>query len=214
MSSHQHRTSLGLVLHTLEPSAASVLTSLIVSIVLVLGHVVIISLHTGTIWPSYLGGYFAVYYTNYVVQPLLSFFNLGVVGVAERALIWSIIGGSLYALLEYAFHTIKGFYKTETSVQVVNSKIVRHLGQRSLIVHFIWRLVVGALAALFVYLALPFARYALHLDQRIVSGPTVATTIEDLARAIGIWLVLFQIAIILIRLYTFRTRLFGETNYN
>jgi hypothetical protein len=211
MDSHKEYSTPRLFIYILSPSFASIVGGLLAATLIVLVHIISISLDTGTILPAYLDGYFATYYTNYVVQPLLSFFHLGIIGVMESVILWSIVGGCIYAIGEYLFYAIKNLYKTETSVQIINNRRVRHPQQWSLITHIIWRLVVGACVALFVFLALPFARYALHLDYQVAAGTLTRLTTEDFLIAVIIWWVIIYLSIIFIRLYTFHTRLFRES---
>lgn len=180
------------------------------SILLITVHIIYLSLHIGTIWPNYANGYFAAYYTNYVVQPLLNFFQLGMVNVGLSVLAWSIVGGGLYAIVEIVIASFRSDYKNETSLQIVNNRLVAHPQHRYLLTKLIWRLVVGGIIVIFIFIALPFTRLALHLDYKIVADNTLTSTLSDLATAFVIWLVLINLGIILLRLYVRRSRLFGS----
>lgn len=180
------------------------------SILLITVHIIYLSLHIGTIWPDYANGYFAAYYTNYVVQPLLNFFQLGIVNVGLSILVWSIIGGGLYALVEIAIASFRSDYKNETSLQIVNNRLVAHPQHRYLLTKLIWRLVVGGIIVLFLYIALPFARLALHLDYKVVADNTLTSTVADLAAGFLVWFVLINLGVILLRLYVRRSRLLGN----
>ena len=207
-SSNRH-----LVWRTLTPTLTGVLFSFVASGLIIAGHIIYISLRAGTIWPSYINGSFATYYTNHVVQPLLTFFNSGTTGVVESIVFWAVVGSLIFELLEFVWRLLKNVYKTESRVQVVDNKIVKHPEQRSLIVHAVWRLVFGIVIVGLIYLAIPLGRYALHLDYDVSSGVGLITTLYDLGKSLICWLLIINLSIILLRFYTFRTRLLGDTLY-
>ena len=193
----------------LTPSLASLGLGLGLGLVVVVGHVVYISLHSGTIWINYQGGYFAAYYTNYVVQPLLTVFQSDLANRAGSVLVWSIIGGGLYALGEYLVSLLRSWYKQETSLQVVNNHLVFHPQQTGLVIQALWRLIVGVIIAILWYLLLPVAHYALRLDYKIAVQNRAWATLQEFGLAVFIWFIIVNLAVILLRLYSGRVRLSG-----
>jgi hypothetical protein len=200
-------------LRTLTPTLAGVLFSFVAGGLIIVGHIIDISLRAGTIWPSYINGSFATYYTNHVVQPLLTFFNSGTAGTVESIIFWAVAGSLIFELLEFIWRLFRNVYKAESGVQVVDSKIVKHPEQWSMIVHAIWRLAFGIVIVGLIYLAIPLARYALHLDYGVAAGVGIKTTLYDLGKSLICWLLIINPSIILLRFYTFRTRLLGDTHY-
>ena len=158
-------------------------------------------------------GSLATFYTNHVVQPLLTFFNSGTAGIIESIVFWAMVGSLVFELLEYVWRLLHNVYKTESNVQVVDSKIVKHPEQRNLIIHAIWRLGFGIVIVGFIYLAIPLARYALHLDYGVAAGVGLKSTLYDLGKSLVVWVLIINLSIILLRFYTFRTRLLGDTLY-
>ncbi len=213
MDKPQRYSTTRLVLHTLTPSSIGFLFSLVASGIIVIGHIVFISLRTGTIWLSYSNGYFATYYTNHVVQPLLTFFNSGTAGIIESIVFWAIAGSLIFELLKFVWRLFRNVYETESSVRVSDGKLIEHPGQRSMIVHAIWRLTFGILIVGLIYIAIPLVHYAFHLDYSVTAGIGVKITLYDLGKSLVCWLLIINLFIILLRFYTFRTRLLGNVLY-
>ena len=199
----------------LLPSWASFFACTLTAFCLIVLHLVSISINMGTILPNILDGAWAITYTNTIVQPLATFLNAPLFGDGLVIIIWGVCGLVLYTVLEIIVHSIQAWRTTERDIQFVNErKIVRHPLLGEIFKILLWRLVIGMIAAAVVILLQPYVSEAFHLDYQVALGNI--TTLE-LIQSLGFTFVVLSgvihLLVVFLRLYTLRTRLFGETLY-
>jgi hypothetical protein len=185
----------------LTPSMASLSLSLGLALALVIIHVLFTNIRSGNLWSSADNGYLAADFNSYLAQPLIRIFQSDFAARAGTIFLWSLVGGAIYAVGEYLVASAIQWYKTETSLEVLNNRLVFHPRQKALLITAAWRFVVGIIVVTSFYLLLPAFRYAFGLDHHLTAG--------HFAVAVLIWFAVFNVSIILMRLYSMRVRLFG-----
>lgn len=191
------------------PSTASIIWSVGTSVVVVVGHILVLSIQAGTLWPGLLDGYFATFYTNYVVQPVLWIANQQATNIAASVAIWAVGASVAYTVVEGLIRTAITVRKEERDIEVINNMLVRHPFWRQFLFKIGWRLVVGASFVLMLELARPFFNLVFRSDRAIFAGTSLVHTLGNLLLALGGGLVIGHTTTVLLRLYLFRVRVFS-----
>jgi hypothetical protein len=197
-----------LVAHSLEPSASSVIGCMAAAVVLMLGHILILSTYYGTLLPSAYDGQFASIYTNHVVQPLEVLLNAQLFNKALTIFLWSVLGLLVYFLFAYSSYILKGWKASDVAAEQRSSF------RKDFELHIIWRFCLGLVAAVLFYGGRHLFHYLFGVDGRLFTESSVGGgDILRLALALCMWTSIMHIGVVLLRLYLFRTRVFGELLY-
>ncbi|HSX07476.1 MAG TPA: hypothetical protein VLG11_01130 [Candidatus Saccharimonadales bacterium] len=203
-----------LLLRAMLPSIAGLIGSFFILIMIMAVHVLLLSVQAGTLWSEIYDGYFSIFYTNVLVQPLLTLFHSSVVGVLASALVWSLAGGILYALVEWGVYSVRNFRAAERNIQYAGKVYVEHPLQRNFLIRAVIRLFIGLGLVALVVVALPYLQFLSNVDHSILLGTAAtAQVVAQIGEALLIGIGLLHAFIVLLRLYNFRTRLFGEILY-
>lgn len=181
--------------------------------IFMLGHIVLLSLSAGTAFGNVLDGAAAITYTNYFVGPLLYFFNLGVLGIVINFLMWGLIGWLLFSLGQRLATAFREWRQVEDGIQINGNQIIRHPLRRSYFVRITWQLLCIAAFILLLYLSPTVLQRIFVIDQALFSGLTIKQAAFDIAKAVLLFSTLEYGTIVLLRLYSLRTRLTSKTLY-
>jgi hypothetical protein len=200
-----------LIRRSLTPSGISGLLCVTIGLVLVIVHAVLLSINFGTTLPGVLDGQWSIAYSENVVQPLTSFFTNGTLNKMLVAVLWGCIGLAVYMGFEYGIHVYGTMKETQSQVALnrygsYEERPMQQYFMRSLL----WR--VGVIVGAFVYLIAmqPVLGYAMSVIPDLILSRDLA---QDGPRALGaalIWALFCHGCVVLMRLYTQRTRLFGD----
>lgn len=200
-----------LIRRSLTPSSSSGFICITAGFALLIIHVVLLSVSVGTSLPGLLDGQWAVAYTETVVQPLATFFTNGTLNKLLVAALWGGIGLAVYMAFEYGIHTYQTMKDARRQVALNNyGAWDPQAAQRGFLQAMFWRVGVIVLAFVFFTAMQPLFRYALDVAPQIVVSRDLAT---DGMRAVGaamVWAFFLHGCVVLLRLYTMRTRIFGD----
>jgi hypothetical protein len=208
---HGHRyPNLYLVFHVLAPSLTSLIGCFGIGILIVAFHIISLSLSYGTILPSIFNGNFAVNYTNYVVQPLETLFNNNYYGRAVTVIMWAIFGLIVYLIVVGISKFFGEWWEVEKDVEITNGGYYKHPLQRNFFFRLIWRIVLGMITVSLLIIGQGLFRHLFAIDKRLFVGQFKLIDIAEILLVILVWTCICHIATVILRLYLFKTRIFGE----
>jgi len=207
----ERHTTFQLLRRSLLPSSISGLLCACFSIMLIAVHCLLLSISAGTALPELLDGQWATFYTNNVVQPIdVLFANLTFNSVLS-ILLWGAAGLVVYSVGEFAFHLYRDGREAGRDVQFAGQQIVQHPARREYMIRVIWRASVLLVALALVVAVHPVPENLLATDARLIAGAfSLAASARRLVFAIICWTVLAHCFVVFLRLFSMRTRLFGD----
>lgn len=200
-----------LIARSLTPSPTSGFLCFGIGMLLAVINIVLLSVSVGTALPGVLDGQWAVTYTQNVVVPLNSFFTNGAFNKLVVAGLWGGVGLVVYMGFEYAVHSYQSMKDARRQV-VLNASGAweRRAMQDDFMRSALWR--VGVLAAGIVFLMLmqPLFRFAFTVAPQVVVSQSLASSAPRILGATLVWMLFLHGCLVLLRLYTQRTRIFGD----
>jgi hypothetical protein len=177
-------------------------------------QVIMSSLHAGRLFPHLFGqvsDQWISIYTQSILNPMEQVFDSTLGGSIAVGVLWAVIGLTIYGGLAFAVSSISEVRRDNEEIRVSAEGLVTHHPLRStLIARTVWRLTIGICVIITTALLIPFiASLPAHADQ-VVHAASMLGLFKQAAIAIGGWVAVFHIYIVLLRLFMFRTRLFGE----
>lgn len=172
-------------------------------------HILLLSLHFGTILPEMFDGYGAIEYTNRIVQPLETITNNKLVVTVANMVLWGLIGFLTYCLLTYSRRSYSAWRDVESSIQVTgNRQIVKHPGLKALFVHALWKIGVASVAVGLLVSARPVFHRLLDVNNALFADKATLGEAKNIGLAILAWTAIAHVVVVLIRLFLLRTRVF------
>lgn len=202
-----------LIIYSLLPSWTSFLGVLSGAILFIAGHLLMLSLAAGTIFTNLWGGSLSLAYTNFVVQPLLYVFSLGNFGVAMNIIIWGLLGWFIFSIGEVIARTIREWRESEDDIVLNGHLIVQDPMHVDFMIRTLWQLACVAGFILFAIQAPSIFDHVLAIDNEMFVGQPFTKTLVGFAQAVLLCMLLEHCIIVLLRLYSFRTRLTETPRY-
>ncbi|HSD55882.1 MAG TPA: hypothetical protein VLA92_01880 [Candidatus Saccharimonadales bacterium] len=203
-----------LFFRSLLPSSTSLAISFVVALALIIMQVIMSSLHAGRLFPHLFGqvsDQWIGVYTQNVLNPLERVFDSTIGGSIAVGLLWAIIGLIIYGGLAFAVASISEVRRDNEEIRVSAEGLVTHHPLRStLIARTVWRMTIGICVIIATALLIPFIATLPSHSEQIVHASSMLELFKHAAIALGGWVAVFHIYIVLLRLFMFRTRLFGE----
>jgi len=184
------------------------------SMAIVAIHMLLISVITGTAFENVWDGSVSIAYTNYVVRPLLYVFNLGIVGVILNYAAWGFLGWALFWIGQRITSGIRNWRSAEDDVMLTERGIVQHPLRESFIVRVTWQLGCIALFAILLVQMPGIIHTVSTIDHMLFDGMPFGEAVGQFLKAVVIIMVVEHIVVVLLRLYTFRTRLTDSPRYD
>lgn len=151
-----------------------------------------------------------VYATN-IAEPIDRLLENEMLATAAVGIFWGIVGLLIYALLTFVVSAITDVKRDSEEIRLSAEGLVAyHPMRRSLLARTLWRIIVGLLIPLSSFILFPFMGDLLHRDVLVTEAHSFIEVAKQLLLAIGGWLVVLHIYVVLIRLFLLRTRVFGE----
>lgn len=204
-------TTAQLLRRSLTPSSISGFLCVVIGLALTITHIVLLSLSVGTSLPGVLDGQWSVAYTEAVVRPLSAFFANNFLNKLLVAGLWGAVGLGVYMGFEYAIHAYNSAKEAQRQVALSSSSTWQKSPLQGYFLRaVVWRVGVIVATAIFLVAMQPLLAFALDTAPRIVTSQNLS---GDAVRAVGaalVWMLLFHGLVVLLRLYTMRTRLFGD----
>lgn len=206
-----------LYLRALVPSAASLLGSLLLIIVIVGFHMVMLS-RDPTLFLPHLTGMsgqdLADLYDNRVVQPIDQAFSSHLLGVLSTALVWGALGWGIYAVFDFLWSTRKALQEGDQEINMpYRTQVVSHPLHKQILTKVIIRFAVGMLAIIITVGMLPLMSNLFARDIAFLQAPNAAEMAKQGVIILVGWLAILHVYVVLGRWFVFRTRVFGEIIY-
>jgi|GEM_PF-2446240 len=206
----QNYTTAQLIRRSLTPSGMSALICLVIGFLLVAINIVLLSVDVGTSLPGVFDGQWSIAYTQHVVQPLTTFLSNNTLNKSLIALFWGMAGFSLYITFEYVVHWRKTLDETRNDVMMARGQIVQHPMENEF-----WKLMRYRICVIVGYIAFfiimqPLMRHAVDVAPHFVVSRNIAHDGLQAAIAMLEWALFIHGFVVFLRLYTFRTRMFGD----
>ncbi|HEX7963581.1 MAG TPA: hypothetical protein VF466_03220 [Candidatus Saccharimonadales bacterium] len=207
------RPAAGLFLRSLAPSPIEILVVFLASLLLVGGHLLLLSL-SGQAYPTNLNDVLLSGYANYIVGPVAAFLNSGALNFILLGAAWGAIGFVLYELLVHVIFFLRDLHNEGKSVNMPAEGVVRrHPLEGFLLLHVAWRLFIVILTLLFTVAIVPAVQYCLSQEDQVLSVKSLPHGAGVVAVSIGVWALVMHGYVVLLRWYMFRTRITGEILY-
>lgn len=206
----QKRSALKLILRSLQPSGASVFIGFVAALVLVIINLLLQSVTVGTSLPGILDGQWSIAYTEHVVQPLTELLSNNTLNKLIVAGLWGAAGFLVYLGFEFAVHSMKNLRENKTNIRMARGNVLEHPAAESFWKPVIWRVSILILAIAFFVAAQPLISNALDATHAVLLSEHLLQDGLRVLLSILEWMVVFHGIVVLLRLYTMRTRLFGD----
>lgn len=210
MATKTKYSSSGLLLRSFQPSVVSGFLCVIVAFLLVAANVVLQSVGVGTALPGLLDGQWSIAYTQHVVQPLTELLSSNTLNKFLIATLWGAAGFVVYIGFEYVVHMSRSLRESQESIRMARGNVI----ERPLVASF-WRAVgwrIGVIVAGLLFLALvqPILNHALGVPQDVLLDTNLLRDGLMVLLAVAEWTFVLHGLVVFLRLYSQRTRLFGD----
>lgn len=208
-TSQRSVSNIRLIFRSLVPSGLSVMIGLVLSAVIVGGHLLLVTLN-GKAVPAFLDENALQAYTSTVIDPLLQLTNNVTINNGLGILLWALFGWALYAAVAFIVSNLSDIRSARQQVQYNAGVTIRSPMHRSLLLRLVWRLFISVVVVVYTMLISRLMHYAFVQDYSILSSSHAEDILRMVGVNIGIWLVLSHGYVVLMRWYVMRTRTFGE----
>lgn len=201
-----------LLYRSLFPSGASLMTSCVLALVVVGGHLLLITLQ-GKAVPVFLDTHALQAYTTTIVDPLLEITRNVTVNNGLGVVLWAVFGWTLYAIVAFVVNLTNDLRSARQQVRYNNGQVIPTPMHRSVLLRLMWRLLVSMLFMVFTILASKAMHYVFVQDYQILAVVRMSDAIQLFLTNLIIWVALLHGYVILLRWYVLRTRILGEIIY-
>ena len=212
MSQRQNYTTKRLLLRSLKPSAVSLFFCLLIAFLMVGVNALLKSVDIGVALPGVFDGEWAVAYSENIVQPLSELFSNNTLNKVLIAGMWGLAGFLVYVGFEYGVHWTQTYKETRDNIRMARGgRVVQSPGVSDFWRAVIWRLLVlVGFVVIFASIMVPMLGQALGIAQSADLSENLARDGLRLVLAVFEWAFFFHFIVVSLRLYTMRTRLFGD----
>jgi hypothetical protein len=168
------------------------------------------SVSEGTALPGVLDGQWAIAYTENVVQPLTELLNSNTLNKLLVAALWGVAGFLVYIGFEYFVHWSRSLRESRTNIRMARGHVIERPMTQSFWLSVRWRLGVLVAGIFFLILVQPLLRNALGIAPVVLFSENLMADSWKIILAIAEWAFLMHGFVVFLRLYTMRTRLFGD----
>lgn len=197
-------------MRALTPSPSSAFICLMVAALFVVSGVILSSVNYGTALPGVLEGQWAITYTQYVVQPLTNIFTNASFNKSFVAVMWGIIGLIGYVAFEYGIRTWRSVKQARHDVAVQQGTVLMSPTQRDNNRAILWRIVMIVAAIVFLIAMQPLLRHATGAPTQFIKSQDLGADGLRLFFAVLEWALFWHGMVAFLRLYSMRTRMFGD----
>ncbi len=214
---YKSRGGVWLVLHTLSPSAASLVGSFLFAVIVVGFHLLLLTQEADLLLPHFAGTFsdqLAEQYATSILQPIDRAFGNSLFGTLSTALLWGFVGWAFYAAAEFVIVNIKDFQNSEHDISMPRKdQVVRHPLQNQLVIRLLWRFLWGMILIVVAISLQPVVSSLLRNDIALLRSATATQMLRHAGIVLGGWIAVVHLYVIIFRLFVMRTRVFGEIIY-
>lgn len=203
-----------LFLHALAPSGLGLLIYVLIGLGMVCAHIISLGA-SGIAYPNSTNDTFMVFYANNILSPILRTLNNGTFNSGMTIIMWGAAGWIVYTIIALISRAFSGWEEAEHDITLTDrGAVVRHPMQHSVIVRAMLRLGIGVLCITFILAVLPLIHWCFENDERILLHISQLGRVAVLGLInVAAWMVIQHGFVVFLRLYLFRTRVFGELLY-
>lgn len=210
MSQRQRFTTAQLIWRSLTPSAANLFLCIIFAFFLVGSNIVLQSVDVGTALPGILDGQWAIFYTENVVQPLTQLLSSNTLNKILIAALWGAAGFLAYVGFEYVIHTMQSVREDRTNIRMARGHVIERPLANDFWPAMLWRSGILLLGILFIFAVQPILNFALDAASSVLLSDNLTRDGLRVLGAVAGWAFVLHGFVVFLRLYTRRTRLFGD----
>lgn len=212
MSQRQIYSTKRLILRCLQPSAVSLFVCGLIAFSMVVVNIVLRSVDVGVALPSIFDGQWAIAYSEHVVQPLTELLTSNALNKTLIAVMWGFAGFLVYVGFEYGVHSLRELRQSRQEIRMARGGQVE---QSPLTKTFwrgvMWRTGMLLLAIVFFFVGtVPLLASAFGIAESVILSENLARDGLRVILAVAEWFVCLHALVVFFRLYTMRTRLFGD----
>lgn len=147
---------------------------------------------------------------NHITEQWFDNPSLGNVGVI---VLWSLVLMVIYGILEFLMGSYRDLHNARREVQFIderphlNDALSRWIWGRA-----IWRFGISLIGVLVLFLLRSPIHHVSAVEYNLVSQLPGRVSAWQIAKATLLWIGIYHVGVVLLRLYAYRTRLFGDSS--
>jgi hypothetical protein len=210
---HRDNGSVRLFIRSLEPSTASMLAGVLLALLLIGGHVLLISINNNTTPSALHDPILLLAYENYVMAPLLNLTNNSTINNIIAIILWGLFGWFLYGIVAVLSKQYHDWHEARRQIRLVEDQVVSGRQTTQLGEHVAWRVFMAFMILGFTLLVQPWMHRCFEASYQLLDATNWSEALRAVGTAFGLWLLMLHGYTVLLRLYLFRTRILGEILY-
>jgi len=202
-----------LLWRSLLPSTASFISACLLAFGLIGLHLLLLSADAGQILPKLVDPFGHDWNINesHFLHPVASFVHSDTVNTVLAVALRLLILWVAYKVIKSIVSGMRELRSEHHAVYVpAENQIVHHPLEHDMLIRFVWRVSILTLALTAAALLQPLLDHVWNWDQQLAHSTDYAHLCRLLAQAFFSWLLIFQVYVVLLRLFLFRTRVYGE----
>jgi hypothetical protein len=208
-----HISTVQVLARSMLPSRESLLFSCLLAFTIMGTHAIDLAI-SGQVSPSGLHDVFLQSYNSYLLKPLAHILGSSAASTAITLLVWGVVGFVVFETIAFVSRNIGDIQSAHRTVTEPRAgMVVRHPLERTILLHIVWRLLIGFGLIAFTVVAVPLAHACLLNDYHLLDTVSTVERLRTLGVTTLAWMLLLHTYVVLARLYLFRTRVFGEIIY-
>lgn len=210
MSLRQQFSTGQLILRSLKPSGISLFLCILIAVILVGINIVLQSVDVGTALPGILDGQWSVAYTENIVQPLTELLSSNTLNKGLIAALWGTAGFVVYICFEYFIHWSRDLRDSRNNIRMARGNVIEHPLVQTFWNRVIWHVGIIVAGIIFLIAVQPLLRNALSVATDVLFSKDLVRDGLRVVVAVTEWAFVLHGLVVFLRLYTTRTRLFGD----
>ena len=202
-----------LLWRSMLPSTASFISCCLLAFGLIGLHLLLLSADAGQILPKIIDPFSHDWGVNefHFLHPLSSFVHSDQVGVVLAFSLRLLAIWIVYEIIKFIVVGVREMHSEYHAVYVPSeNQVIHHPMQSDVLERFLWRLCIITITLTAAALLQPLLDRIWSWDQVLAHATSYGLLCRLLAQVFFSWLVVFQVFLILLRLFLFRTRVYGE----
>jgi len=150
-------------------------------------------------------------YENSILGPLDNLFGNDFLGLASTALVWGFAGWIVYSLIDFGITTFQEWRTSDEDIAYTGKdRIVRRPMYNQTLTRILWRFVIGVVAIGGLFVLRPVISTLFYHDIEFLRTDSPTNMAQHALTVILGWMLIMHFYVVLFRLFSFRTRVFGE----
>jgi len=211
---NQKRTNVKLFIRTLTPSISSIVGSITVVLGIVGFHLLLLTNQPDLILPHVTGSsgdQLTRIYEDSILAPLDNLFGNNIMGALSTVFLWGIVGWIVYLLIDFGIVSYQEWRRSDEDIAYPGkNRFIRHPMHGQILTRFAVRFSVGLAVISSLFLFRPIIKSLFNNDILFLRASSPLEMLKYAGVGIISWLLVLHVYVVLLRLFAFRTRIFGE----